>query len=128
MSPLPCNALPIVVVDDDVSFRLGLAANLEDDGHLVTEYEDPRDVPPDVLARARVVVTDYQMEDLDGLAFADAVHATSAGTVIVLATAYWTVEIEAAIAARDYVELCRKPLDYDELHALLHRRAHEAGA
>ena len=46
-------------------------------------------------------------------------------TAIVLATAYWSVEIEAEIAARDYVRLCRKPLDYDELHDLVHGVAEE---
>lgn len=125
MSPRPCSEVPVVVVDDDASFRLGLAANLEDDGHAVAEYDDPREVPAAVLERARVLVTDFQMAELDGLTFADQVHAASPATVIVLATAYWTAELEAAIAARDYVELCRKPLDYDELHALVHRRVEE---
>ena len=121
MPPQPCNALPVVVVDDDASFRIGLAANLEDDGHPVSAYGDPGEVPPDVLAAARVVVTDYQMADVDGLAFADAIHATAPRTGIVLATAYWSVEIEAEIVVREYVCLCRKPLDYEELHALVHR-------
>lgn len=114
------------MVDDDTSFRLGLAANLADDGHAVDEFSDPSDVPRDVLERARVVVTDYQMADIDGLTFADAVHATAPCTAIVLATAYWSVEVEAEIAARAYVSLCRKPLDYDALHELLHRLAEEA--
>jgi DNA-binding NtrC family response regulator len=121
----PCSDLPVVVVDDDASFRIGLAAILADDGHTVAEYGDPADVPADVLARARLVVTDYQMADIDGLSFADAIHAAAPRTAIVLATAYWSVEIEAEIAARDYVCLCRKPLDYDVLHELLHRLAAE---
>lgn len=114
------------MVDDDASFRLGLAANLADDGHTVAEFSDPADAPRAVLEQARIVVTDYQMADIDGLTFADSVHASAPRTVIVLATAYWSVEIEAEIAARAYVSLCRKPLDYDELHQLLHRLAEEA--
>lgn len=125
MPPPRCSDLGIVVVDDDESFRVGLAANLADDGHTVGAYAGPGDVPEDVLAGARVVVTDYQMADVDGLAFADAVHAKAPRTAIVLATAYWSVEIEAEIAARDYVRLCRKPLDYDELHDLVHGVAEE---
>lgn len=127
MPPLRCSELDVVVVDDDESFRVGLATNLADDGHAVTAYADPADVPPDAIAAARVVVTDYQMADVDGLAFADAIHAKAPGTAIVLATAYWSVEIEAEIAARDYVRLCRKPLDYDELHDLVHGLVEETG-
>ena len=122
MSP-PCEAVAIVVVDDDTSFRQGLATNLADDGHVVHEFADPSEVPPEALAAAAVVVTDYQMGAIDGLSFADSVHDRHPGSVIVLATAYWTVEMEAEVAARAFVSLCRKPLDYDELHAHLHRLA-----
>jgi len=117
----PCNAITVVVVDDDTSFRSGLAANLEDDGHVVGQYDDPKAVPPDLLQRAQVVVTDYHMAETDGLTFADNVHAVWPQAAIVLATAYWTVEIEAAVAARSFVALCRKPVDYDDLHELMHR-------
>ena len=51
--PPPCNAITVVVVDDDASFRSGVAANLEDDGHVVLQYEDPRDVPAERASRRR---------------------------------------------------------------------------
>ena len=121
---LPCSAITVVVVDDDVSFRSGLAAILEEDGHVVGQYRDARDVPPAALLAAEVVVIDlYQMVASDGLAFVDRVHAVRPEAAIVLATAYWTVEIEAEVAARDFLQLCRKPIDYDELHTFLHRLA-----
>ena len=126
MSSPPCNAITVVVVDDDASFRSGVAANLEDDGHVVLEYEDPRDVPPASVAAADVVVSDYQMAEVDGITFADDVHAERPEVNVVLATAYWTVEMEAEVAARRaYVRLCRKPVDYDELHVLVHELAAE---
>jgi DNA-binding NtrC family response regulator len=115
------------VVDDDVAFRSGLAANLEDDGHAVASYADPRDVPAVALCGVHVVVTDYHMAEVDGLTFADAVHAAHPAVAVVLLTAYWTIEIEAAAAARPYLELRRKPIDYDALHAATHRLA-RAGA
>jgi DNA-binding NtrC family response regulator len=90
----PCNAIHVVVVDDDVAFRT-----------------------------AHVVLTDYQMASIDGLKFADAVHDIRPETTIVLTTAYWTVEIETAVALRPFVQLCRKPVDYDELHELVHQLA-----
>lgn len=120
MSP-PCDAVAVVVVDDDESFREGLAANLADDGHVVRAFADPSEVPHAALAAAGVVITDYQMGAIDGLTFADGVHARHPAAAIVVATAYWTVEMEAEVAARPFVSLCRKPLDYDEIHAHVHR-------
>jgi DNA-binding NtrC family response regulator len=120
----PCNAITVVVVDDDDSFRSGVAANLEDDGHVVLQYEDPRDVPPGTLEAAHVVVSDYQIADVDGISFADAVHTQRPDLSIVLATAYWTVDMEAEVTARRaFLRLCRKPLDYEDLHALVHELA-----
>ncbi len=120
----PCSAIAVVVVDDDASFRSGVTANLEDDGHRVLAYADPRDVPPSSVAAADVVVSDYQMGEVDGVTFADGVHRERAEINVVLATAYWTVEMEAEVAARRaYVRLIRKPVDYDELHALVHQLA-----
>lgn len=122
----PCNAITVVVVDDDASFRSGVAANLEDDGHVVLAYEDPRDVPPPSVAAANLVVSDYQMAAVDGITFADGIHAERPDINVVLATAYWTVEMEAEVAVRRaYVRLCRKPVDYDELHVLVHELAAE---
>ncbi len=116
----PCSAIAVVVVDDDESFRSGLAANLQDDGHVVHQYEDPRDVPAGILDTVDVVLSDYQMAEIDGITFADDVHARRSDVSVVLTTAYWTVEMEAEIAARPFIRLCRKPVDYDELHALAH--------
>jgi DNA-binding NtrC family response regulator len=90
---------------------------------LVHQYEDPHDVPPSSLEAAHVVVSDYQMAEVDGITFADEVHARRPEVRIVLATAYWTVQMEAEIAARPFIRLCRKPMDYDELHAVTHELA-----
>jgi DNA-binding NtrC family response regulator len=119
----PCSAITVVVVDDDASFRSGVAANLEDDGHVVHQYQDPREVAPSSLDAAQIVVSDYQMGAVDGITFADEVHARRPEVHVVLATAYWTVEMEAEVAARPFIRLCRKPVDYDDLHAVTHELA-----
>jgi DNA-binding NtrC family response regulator len=119
----PCSAIPVVVVDDDAAFRIGVAANLADDGHPVHECDDPRHVTGERLTTAHILVTDYQLASTDGISFADRVHRTRPGLVIVLVTAYWTVEVEAAVAARPFLHLCRKPVDYEDLHARIHELA-----
>jgi DNA-binding NtrC family response regulator len=119
----PCSAITIVVVDDDASFRSGVAANFEDDGHVVHQYEDPRDVPTSSIEVADLVISDYQMAEVDGITFADGVHTRRPEINVVLATAYWTVEMDSEVATRPFLRLCRKPIDYDELHTVAHELA-----
>jgi DNA-binding NtrC family response regulator len=119
----PCDAIVVLIVDDDPTFRNGVTALLRDDGHEVHEYADPRDVTPDRLATVHFVATDYHMADVDGVTFADRVHGRMPALPIMLLTAYWTVEVEAAAAARPFLHLCRKPVDYDDLHDRIHALA-----
>ncbi|MFN8546042.1 MAG: response regulator [Candidatus Binatia bacterium] len=112
----------ILLLDDDDGFRYGVAENLRDDGHEVTEFAGPRDVPPlSALGRVDVVITDYEMspEDMDGLSFADAVAREQPGAPVVLVTAFVTPNLEAEVARRPWVHLCAKPCRYDELHDLV---------
>ena len=118
-----CNAIVVVLVDDDASFRSGVAALLRDDGHEVHEYADPRDVAAERLDAGHFLATDYHMADVDGVTFADRVHQRVPDLPIMLVTAYWTVEVEAAVAARPFLHLCRKPVDYDGLHDRIHTLA-----
>jgi len=122
----PCEHIVVVIVDDDASFRTGVAANLRDDGHRVHDYADPRQVASERLAGAHVVVTDYHMAETDGVAFADGVHRDHPDLAIVLVTTYWTIEVEDAVAARAFLSLCRKPVDYHDLHTRVHEVIHDA--
>lgn len=115
-----CGDIIVLVVDDEASFRSGVAANLADDGHVVHEHAAPAEVASDRLHEVDVIVTHFHMAEADGIAFADAVHDLRPGIPVLLVTAYWTVEVEAAAAVRPYVHLYRRPIDYDDLHARIH--------
>ncbi len=119
----PCESIVVVIVDDDASFRTGVAANLTDDGHVVHEHATPAAAPMDHLNAADVVVTHFHMAEADGIAFADELHRARGAVPVLLVTAYWTVEVEAAAAMRPYVHLCRRPVDYDVLHTRIHALA-----
>ncbi len=119
----PCETIAVVIVDNDASFRCGLAENLADDGHVVHQIDHPRRLTSEQLAAARVVLTGYDMDDVDGMTFADDVHRARPRIAVILVTAYWTADLEAAAASRPFLHLYRKPLDYEVLHARVHELA-----
>jgi DNA-binding NtrC family response regulator len=114
----------ILVVDDDRDFRAGLAANLRDDGYEVREFDSPRALPAlDTLGDVDAVVSDYQMGQYDGLRLADRFHASHPATPFIMVTAYWSHHLEAEVAKRKFIVMRRKPLDYEDLVAVLKPRS-----
>jgi DNA-binding NtrC family response regulator len=110
----------VLLVDDDDTFRSGLAENLREDGHRVREFAAPADLP--ALAsfeEVSVLITDYQLAGEDGLALADRFHASHPRASVFMITSYWTDHLEAEVANRDFLTLLRKPLDYEEIVRLL---------
>jgi DNA-binding NtrC family response regulator len=111
-----CEAIPVLLLDDDYGFRSALAANLREDGHEVREYARPRELPALAsLAGIAVVITDYEMPDTNGVTFADAFHAVHPTVPIVLVTANGV-----HARRRDFLYLQQKPVDYEEMHRLVH--------
>ena len=113
-----------MLVDDDPNFRAGLREFLHEDGFAVRVYGSPGEVPAlDTLDNIAIVITDYQMPDENGLAFADRFHAAHPEIPIVLLTGYGAGRLESSLRGRDFVHLCSKSLLVDELHSLLQRLA-----
>jgi DNA-binding NtrC family response regulator len=116
-----CEALSVLLIDGDDSFRRALAGSLSDDGHRVTDFAAPLALPlPARLASVQVVIADCQGTP-GGLSFADELHGAHPLLPMILTTASWTYHLATEAARRDYLRLLRKPLDYDELHDLVHR-------
>jgi two-component system response regulator FlrC len=123
-----CRDIAVLIVDDDASFRSGVADNLADDGHVVYHHATPAVTDTEHLDAADVVVTHYYMREADGITFADKIQRARGGVPVLLVTAYWTVEVEAAAAMRPHVHLCRRPIDYDDLHERIHSVALGGGS
>jgi len=112
----------IVLLDDDESFRNALAENLRDDGYQVVEYATAHEVPPlTALGEVTVVVTDYDMPGTNGLTFADTFHAVYPSVPIIIVTGVCTKSLETQAAARGFVSVLRKPIQYDQLQDLLYQ-------
>ena len=116
----------IVLIDHEDDFRHALAEHLRDDGFGVVEYADASDLESTApLERAAALVHDVT-ESEDGLEFAGRVHAQYPTLPIVVTTTYPTPQLEARIAATDYVALFRKPLSYGDLYGWLQQRLQHA--
>lgn len=110
----------VLLLDDDEDFRLALAATLADDGHVVRHFARPAEVPPlSSLEGLAILILDYQVGGEDGLLFADRFHSAHPDVPVVMVTAYCSDHLDAEVAARDFITLRRKPVDYDDLARLL---------
>ena len=96
--PGDCSALMVILVDDEVSFRLSLAEGLRDEGHPVLDYPSPMAVPPfDTLPSDGILLTDFEMPGHTGIELADAFRRARPCARVILMSAY---AIEEPVAAR----------------------------
>jgi DNA-binding NtrC family response regulator len=107
----------LILVDDDEMFRSALAANLRDDGYDVLEYGSARAVPLDQLTAVDALLLD--LDDGDALDLAERFHQAMPRLPIVIMSAFAPARLEKEVAARPHLTLLRKPLDYEDLRALL---------
>ena len=118
----------ILLVDDDPSFRANLTDLLCEDGFAVRVYGSPGEVPPlATLDKITLMITDYEMPEENGLAFADRFHAAHPDVPVMLLTGYGAAVLESSLRARRFVHLCSKPFLFDEFHSLLHRLTGTSG-
>ena len=84
----------VLVIDDNETMRSGMALLLERMGHDVTAASGGMEGLRQMEARPfDLVITDYKMEDMDGLEVLDAVRRDYADTDVVVITAYGTIDV-----------------------------------
>ena len=104
----------ILIVDDEVSVLTVLKGSLK---KLGDSYEvDTAANGMKALAQLKerpydVVVTDYQMDGMNGLELLDAVHAINPDTRVIMITAYGTGRLEMEARQREAYEYLTKPLE-----------------
>jgi DNA-binding NtrC family response regulator len=119
----PCATIPILLVDDDEVFRSGLALLLRDDQHEVLDVGSPQRA--NEIARldsVRVLVTDFLPLGYEGYEFARQFHEMHPSATIILLTAYHA-NPHTLGERHPYVHVLHKPIDYEVLHAQIHRLA-----
>jgi len=120
--------LRVMIVDDEpiVGKRLGPA--LEKNGFEVEAYLDPAQA----LARLGerdfdIVVTDFRMEELDGIQVLTHVMESCPDTRVILITGYATVEVAREALVKGAFDFIAKPFKPKELRAVINKAALSLG-
>jgi len=114
--------LNILVVEDGQSQREMLRDFLKDEGYPVSEAENGESA----LIKLRedcfdLVLTDYKMPGMDGMALLQAAKALNPEMDVVVMTAFGTVETAVSAMKADASDYICKPIDLDELQLLIER-------
>ncbi|RMF95711.1 MAG: sigma-54-dependent Fis family transcriptional regulator [Candidatus Schekmanbacteria bacterium] len=116
----------ILLVEDDESCRISLATILEEEGYSITTAENGRSAIK-LLKEQKfsLLLTDLKLPDFDGLAVMKKAKALDSDIIVILLTAFASVEsaIEAMKAgAYDYLS---KPLNIDEVRLVIKKALRE---
>ena len=117
----------ILVVDDEQLIRWSLTSRLSDEGYKVVEAA----TAADALKRARegvdLVLLDYRLPDSDGLSVLKQIKEHAPDTLVILLTAYSSVETAVEAMRQGAYHYVNKPFNLDEI-ALLVAKALETTA
>jgi len=116
------HATRVLVVDDEPRMAEVMAAALGRAGHTCEVCNDGAAALTALDERgADVVVTDWKMPDMDGLAFMKAVHERRPALPVILVTAHGSVPAAVAAMRDGAFDYLTKPFDNDELRAIVAR-------
>ena len=119
----------LLLVDDDKSLLRLLTIRLEGEGYEVTAVEDGQSA----LRKLQndnydVVLSDLRMPGLDGLSLFEEIMGIRKDIPVILMTAHGTIADAVAATQRGVFGFLSKPVDHDELRALLQKALSQSQA
>ena len=119
----------LLLVDDDKSLLRLLTIRLEGEGYEVTAVEDGQSA----LRKLQndnydVVLSDLRMPGLDGLSLFEEIMGIRKDIPVILITAHGTIADAVAATQRGVFGFLPKPVDHDELRALLQKALSQSQA
>jgi two-component system, NtrC family, response regulator AtoC len=113
----PC----ILVVDDEPLIRWSLAERLTQEGYRVVEAADGRETLDHLRDPVDLVLLDYRLPDTDGLTLLKQIKAHDPDTLVILLTAYASIETAVEVMKQGAYHYANKPFDLDEITLLVQK-------
>jgi NtrC-family two-component system response regulator AlgB len=118
----------LLIVDDEKNIRLSLVRFFESLGHQVREAESGAQATA-LLTESRfdLVLTDFRMVEMNGLELLKEVKRISPDSLVILMTAYATVENAVAAMKAGAYDYLTKPFTLEQIQLIVERAIHLQG-
>lgn len=122
MSAFDPSDITIMIVDDEASVRQSLAAWFEDDGYTMVTAQNAAEALQRLQERTiDIILLDIKMPGMDGLALQDRIREFNSEVIIIIITAFATVDTAVRALKAGAFDYTTKPVDPDELTHLVRK-------
>jgi len=111
----------VLVVDDEALIRWSLAERLKSDGYTVLEADTGRAALEKLSDGVDLVLLDYRLPDTDGVSVLRKMKEFDADILVILLTAYASVETAVEAMKLGAYHFANKPFNLDEVAATVER-------
>jgi two-component system, NtrC family, response regulator AtoC len=111
----------ILIVDDEPLIRWSLSARLSSEGYRIVEAETAAQAVDRARDGIDLILLDYRLPDADGLEVLKRVKQTSPEVLVIMLTAYSSIETAVEAMKHGAYHFAGKPFDVDEIALLVEK-------
>jgi len=116
--------LRVIIIDDEPIVGKRLKPALEKSGYEVEFYDNGAAALKRLNeADFQIVVTDFRMDEIDGMEVLSQVMAASARTKVIIITGYATIEVTREAMVKGAFDVIAKPFKPNDLREIIRRAA-----